>query len=93
MNSLYTQETSYMKMKTKYYIMGSINQDKHENEKYILHFMFSYTYFTYQISWIHVMKKYPNNISTCEETRNMIHDYLSRRIYSYIYIYIDYIIE
>ena len=24
----YTQETSYMKMKTKYYIMGSVNEDK-----------------------------------------------------------------
>ena len=25
---LYTKETSYMKMETKYYIMGSINEDK-----------------------------------------------------------------
>ena len=27
-----------------------------ENEKYILHLMFSDKYFTYHISWIHVMK-------------------------------------
>ena len=28
MNSFYIQDTSYMKMETKYYIMDSINQDK-----------------------------------------------------------------
>ena len=27
-----------------------------ENEKYIIHFMFSHKYSTYQILWIHVMK-------------------------------------
>ena len=40
-------------------------------------------------------EKYQNNIGvlTCEETRNMIHDYISRTIYLSIYIYIDYLIE
>ena len=33
----------------------SINNEN-ENENYTLHFMFSYKYSTYQISWIHVMK-------------------------------------
>ena len=65
-----------------------------ENEKYILYFMFSYKYSTYQIFMDTCNEKYQNNISTCEETRNMIHDYSSRTIYLSIYIYIlDYLIE
>ena len=56
-----------------------------ENEIYTLHFMFSYKYSTYQIIKDTCNEKYQNNISTCEETRNMIHDYSSRRIYSSIY--------
>ena len=36
-------------------------------------------------------EKYQKNISTCEETRNMKHDYLLER--KYIQIYIDYLIE
>ena len=59
-----------------------------ENETYILHFMFSYKYSTYQIFMDTCNEKYQNNISTCEETRNMIHDYSSRKIYLNIYIYI-----
>ena len=42
-----------------------------ENEKiYILHFMFSYKYSTYQISWIHVMKniKIPYQLVRRQET-------------------------
>ena len=46
-----------------------------ENEKLYITLDISYKYSTYQISWIHVMKKYQNNISTWKETRNMIHDY------------------
>ena len=45
-----------------------------ENENYTLHLMFSYKYSTYQIIKDTCNEKYPNNISTCEETRNMIHD-------------------
>ena len=45
-----------------------------ENEKHILHFKFHTNILHIKFSWIHVMKKYQNNISTCEETRNMIHD-------------------
>ena len=56
-----------------------------ENEIYTLHFMFSYKYFTYQIFMDTCNEKFQNIISTCEETRNMIHDYLSKRIYSSIY--------
>ena len=54
-----------------------------ENEIYILHFMFSYKYSTYQIFMDTCNgKQCQNNISTCEETRNMIQDY-SRKIYLY----------
>ena len=31
-------------------------------------------------------EKYQNIISTCEETRNMIHEYSSRKIFKYILI-------
>ena len=34
-------------------------ETNNENEIYTLHFMFSYKYSTYQVSWIHVME---NNI-------------------------------
>ena len=61
-----------------------------ENEKYIgvLYFIFHTNILHIKFSWIHVMKKYQNHISTCEETRNMIRDYSSRTIYLNIYIYI-----
>ena len=53
-----------------------------ENEIYTLHFMFSYKYSTYQIFMDTCNEKqYQNNILTYEETRNMIHDYSSRKIY------------
>ena len=48
MISFYTQETS-MKMETKYCIMGVSMKIYNENEKYILHFIFSYKYSTHQI--------------------------------------------
>ena len=62
-----------------------------ENETYILHFMFSYKYSTYQILIFMdtCNEKYRNNISTCEETRNMIHNYSSRKINLNIYIFED----
>ena len=50
--------------------------------------MFSYKYFTYQIFMDTCNEKFQNNISPCEETRNIIHDYSSRTIYLSIYIYI-----
>ena len=52
--------------------------------------MFSYEYSTYQIFMDTCNEKYQNIISTCEETRNMIHDYLSKE---YIQVHIDYLIE
>ena len=62
-----------------------------ENEIYTFHFMFSYKYSTYQIFMDTCNgKQYQNNISTYEETRNMIHDYSSRKIYLNIF---DYLIE
>ena len=57
-----------------------------ENEKYTLHFMFLYKDSTYQIFMDTCNEKYQKNISTCEETRNMIHDYSSIKIYLNIYI-------
>ena len=59
-----------------------------KNEICTLHFMFSYKYSTYQIFMDTCNEKYQKNISTCEETRNMIHDYSSRTIYLSIYIYL-----
>ena len=59
-----------------------------ENEIYTLHSMFSYKYSTYQIFMDTCIEKYQKNVSTYEETRNMIHDYISRTIYLSIYIYI-----
>ena len=60
-----------------------------ENETYILHFMFSYKYSTYLIFMYTCNgKQYQKNVSTYEETRNMIHDYSSRTIYLSIYILI-----
>ena len=59
-----------------------------ENEKYTLHFVLSHKYSTYQIFMDTSNEKYQNNVSTYEETRNMIHDYISRTIYLSIYIYI-----
>ena len=59
-----------------------------ENETYTLHFMFSYKYSTYQIFMNKCDEKYQNSISTCEETRNMIHNYSSRTIYLRVYIYL-----
>ena len=62
-----------------------------ENEIYTFHFMFSYKYSTYQIFMDTCNgKQYQNNISTYEETRNMIHDYSSRKIDLNIF---DYLIE
>ena len=57
-----------------------------ENETYTLHFMFSYKYSTYQIFMDTCNEKYQNNISSCEETRYMIQDYLSKRKYIQVYI-------
>ena len=66
-----------------------------ENKTYILHFMFSYKYSsTYQIFMDRCNgEQYQNNVSTYEETRNMIHDYSSRTIYmsKYINSLIEYI--
>ena len=60
-----------------------------ENEKYALHFIFHTN--IYISNFMDTCnEKYQNNISTCEETRNMIHDYLSKE---YIQVYIDYLIE
>ena len=59
-----------------------------ENETYLLHFMFSYKYSTYQMFVDTCNEKYQNNISTCEERGNVIHDYSSRKIYLNIYILI-----
>ena len=56
-----------------------------ENEKYTLYFLFHTNILHIKFSWIHVMKKYQNNISTCEETRNMTHENSSRKIYSSTY--------
>ena len=62
-----------------------------ENEKYILYFIFhrSTLHFTYQISWIHVME---NNVNITYQvmgrqqiTQNILHENLSKRIYSNIY--------
>ena len=66
-----------------------------ENETYTFHFMFSYKYSTYQIfmdtcNRKEKRKQYQNNISSYDETRNMIHDYSSRKIYSSIF---DFLIE
>ena len=62
-----------------------------ENENYILHFIFSYKYFTYQII------KNPcneNNVNITYQvmgrqqiTQNIIHDYISKKnIFKYILI-------
>ena len=60
-----------------------------EDETYILHFIFSYKYSTYQIFMDTCNgKQYQKNVSTYGETRNMIHDYSSRTIYLSIYIMI-----
>ena len=66
--------------------MGSINQDKQKNETYTFYFMFSYKCSAYQIFMDTCNEKYQNNISTYGETRNMIHDYSSRKIYLNKYI-------
>ena len=55
-----------------------------ENEIYILHFIFHSLYSTYQIIKDTCNEKHQNNISTCEETRNMIHDYSSKKFQIYI---------
>ena len=51
-----------------------------ENETYTLHFMFSYKYSTYQ-HFVDICngKQYQNNISTFEETKNMIQDYFIKK--------------
>ena len=54
--------------------------------KIYITFHISYKRSTYQIFMYTCNEKYQNNISTCEETRNMIHDYSSRKIYLNIYI-------
>ena len=62
-----------------------------ENETYVLHFMFSYKYSTYQIFMDTCNRKqFQNNVSTYEKTRNMIHDYFIKKN---IFKYIDYLIE
>ena len=65
-----------------------------KNEKYTLHFMFSYKYSTYQIIKDPSNgKQCQHNISSYGETThhtNIIHDYLSKRKYSNIF---DYLIE
>ena len=62
-----------------------------ENETYTLHLMFSYKYSTYQIFMDTCNgKQYQNNVSTYEETKNIIQNYSSRKIYSSIF---DYLIE
>ena len=51
-----------------------------ENETYILHFISSYKYSTYQIFMDTCNgEQYQKNVSTYGETRYMIHDYSSRR--------------
>ena len=55
-----------------------------ENEKYTLHFIFHTNIYISNFMDTYT-KKYQNNISTCEETRYMIHDYSSRKIYLNIY--------
>ena len=60
-----------------------------ENETYILCFMFPYKYSTYLIFMDTCNgKQYQENVSTYEETRNMIHYYSSKTIYLSIYILI-----
>ena len=49
MISFYTQETSYMKWKANTAYWRVSMKIYNENETYILHFMFSYKYSTYQI--------------------------------------------
>ena len=62
-----------------------------ENETKILHYMFSYKYSTYPIFMDTCNgKQYQKNVSTHEETRNMIKDYLSRKIFFSTF---DYFIE
>ena len=59
-----------------------------ENETYTLHFKFAYNYSTFQIFMdICNGKPYQKNVSTHGETRNMIHDKISRTIYLSIYMY------
>ena len=60
-----------------------------ENEKNTLHFIFHTQHFTYHISRIPVME---NNVNITYQvmgrqkiTQNIIHDYLSRKIFSSIY--------
>ena len=57
---LYTQETCYMKMESKYCIMGSINQDKNKNETYSIHFIFHTNILHIKSSRIPVME---NNVN------------------------------
>ena len=58
-----------------------------ENEIYTLHFMFSYKNILHiKSSWIHVMK---HNISTYEETRNMIQDPFHKEEYIQAYLIIS----
>ena len=58
----------------------------------ILHFMFTYKYSTYQVFMDTCNEKqYEHNISTNEETRNIIRNCSSRKVYSSIFDYlIDY---
>ena len=60
-----------------------------ENETYAIHFIFHTNILQIKFSWIHVIKKYQNNIYQVmgrqQITQNMIHGYSSRRIYSSIY--------
>ena len=60
-----------------------------ENETYTIHFIFHTNILHIKFSWIHVIKKYQNNIYQVMGrqliTQNMIHDYSSRKIYSSIY--------
>ena len=67
-----------------------------ENEKYILHFMFSYKYLHIKFSWIHVMKNIKITYQVMGRqhiTQNMVHDYKNIYIYIYIQVYMDYLIE
>ena len=60
-----------------------------ENEKYIIHFIFHIKSLHIKSSMIPVIEKNVNItyqvMGRQQITQNMIHDYLSRRIYSTIY--------
>ena len=60
-----------------------------ENETYAIHFIFHKNIPQIKFSWIHVIKKYQNNIYQVmgrqQIAQTMIHGYSSRRIYSSIY--------